>query len=77
MAKKSTKKAKTPRSIQGTAWKKLSWIINITLFWGVMPTLHCLERDTPSVTKRGAGKRGWLFLKLLFVQLSFGARNQN
>ena len=31
MAKKSTKKAKTAKSIPGTAWKKINWIINITL----------------------------------------------
>ena len=38
---------------------------------------HRLERDTPLVTKSGAGKIWWLFWKLLFVQLSFRARNQN
>ena len=73
---KSPKKAKTPKSIPAAAvqhGKKLSWIINITLIL----YQHCLQRDTRLVTKSGAGKRGWLFWKLLFVHLSFRARNQN
>ena len=49
------------------------YTINITLIL----YQHCLQRDTRLVTKSGAGKRGWLFWKLLFVHLSFRARNQN
>ena len=39
MAKNSTKKAKTLKSIPGTAWKKSNWILKVTQIRNFMPTL--------------------------------------
>ena len=54
--KKSTKKAKTAKSIPGTAWKKLNWIINITLIRNIMSTLPS-KRYTIGY-KVGLGREG-------------------